>query len=198
MSTEKLAIRLPLVLALLFAAAGAAAAQPTRQRLPFDTERRIFLVDTDSDTFPDVTEEIEKTDPYDGNDFPGRQQSLGLQKDSGFPTSGCRAGFRQAGSRLCISELVEDAETFANAAVVCRNQRAYVCGYEELRFLYLSTNLDANYNASGRWLGDWTGDDQVTCGNRSITTDNDPDISNFEGVCDRGDLRGFWCCHDDE
>jgi len=199
MRTKKLAIRLPLVLALLLTAAGAAAAQPNRRGLPFDTERKIFLVDTDGDTFPDLTEEIEKTDPYDADDFPGRRQlSRGGAKDSGFPNSGCRAGFRQAGSRLCISELVEDAETFANAAVVCRNQRAYVCGYEELRFLYLSTNLDANFNASGRWLGDWTGDDQVTCGNRSITFDNDPDIANFEGVCDRGDLRGFWCCHDDD
>lgn len=199
MRTEKLATRLPLALALMFAAAGAAAAAPLDERaMPFDTERGIYLVDTDGDTFPDLTEEIEKTDPYDERDFPGRQVARRGRKDSGFAAISCRAGFRQAGSRLCISELVQNADSFANASVSCRDDRAYVCGYEEIRYLYLRTDLDATYNISGRWLGDWTGDDQVTCGNRSITSDNDPDIANFEGTCDRGDLRGFWCCHDDE
>lgn len=198
MSTMKLTTRVAPALALLLAAAAAAAAPPTEQESPFDIERGIYLTDMDGDTFPDVTEEIEKTDPYDERDFPGRQRARRQRKDSGFPAISCRAGFRQAGSRLCIDELVRDAETFANAAVVCRDNRAYVCGYEEIRYLYLRTTLDATYNISGRWLGDWTADDEVTCGNRSITSDNDPDIANFEGVCDRGDLRGFWCCHDDD
>jgi hypothetical protein len=198
MNTKKLAIRLPLTLALVFVAAGATAAPPDRREMPYDTERGIYLVDTDGDTFPDVTEEIEKTDPADERDFPGRQLVGRRFKDSGFPNGSCRAGFMQAGTRLCISDLVMDADSYANAAVTCRDQRAYVCGYEEIRSLYLNTALDATFNISGRWLGDWTGDDQVTCGNRSITSNNDPDIANFEGVCDRGDLRGFWCCHDDD
>ena len=202
MNTKNLAIRLSLVLALVSATAGSAASPPKDRDIPYDTERGIYLVDSDGDTFPDATEEIEKTDPYDEREFPGSKLARVArgrqQKDSGFPAVSCRAGFRQAGNRLCISELVEDAQSYANAAVVCRDQRAYVCGYGEIRYLYLNTNLDANYNISGRWLGDWTGDDQVTCGNRSITSDNDPDIANFEGVCDRGDLRGFWCCHDDD
>jgi hypothetical protein len=198
MSTEKLAVRLSLVLALVFAAAGARAAPPGQHEIPFDTERGIRLVDSDGDTFPDVTEELEKTDPHDRRDFPGRQQALRRDKDSGFPNISCRAGFLQAGSRLCISEEIQGNDTFQDATFLCRNQRAYVCGYAELRFLYLFTDMDASFNASGRWLGDWTGDDQVLCGNRAITSDNDPDIANFEGTCDRGDFRAYWCCHDDD
>lgn len=196
MSTENLAIRLCLALALVVAASGARAAPPDEHEIPFDTERGLDLVDSDGDTFPDVTEEIENTDPNDPRDFPGRRLVRRHHKDSGFPDIACRPGFLQAGSRLCISE-IQGNDTFQDAAFQCRTQHAYVCGYTELRFLYLFTNLDASFNVSGRWLGDWTGDDQVLCGNRSITSDNDPDIANFEGTCDRGDFRAYWCCHDD-
>jgi hypothetical protein len=197
MQTERLATCLPLALGLVLAAAGAAAAPPDERGIPYDTERGIYLVDTDGDTFPDLTEEIEKTDHYGERDFPGRQQARRGQKASGFPNIVCRAGFQPAGSRLCISEEIQGNDRFADATFLCREQRAYVCGYEEIRFLYLRTNLDATFNVSGRWLGDWTGDDQVLCGNRSITSDNDPDIANFEGTCDRDDFRAYWCCHDD-
>ena len=118
---------------------------------------------------------------------------------AGFPTGVCRAGFIQAGPRLCISQFVQGAARFDTAMRLCRNQRAYVASYGDLFYLYLNTNLDANYNPIGKWLGpDLVGDDQALCGNRNITVNGDADQANFEGICNKADLRTYWCAHDDE
>lgn len=117
----------------------------------------------------------------------------------GFPTAACRPGYIQAGPRLCMSQFVQNAASFANAMVSCRNQRGRVASYGDLRYLYVNTNLDASYNPNGRWIGpELSADDQALCGNRDITSDNDPDIGNFEGTCNRFDSRAYWCAHDDE
>lgn len=115
-----------------------------------------------------------------------------------FPAAACRQGFVQAGARLCISQLAQNATRYRSAVRSCRNQRAQVCSYEDLTYLYYSTQLDASYNPNGRWIGNMVADDNVLCGNRDVTSDNDADIANFEGTCGKNDQRSYWCCHDDE
>lgn len=200
---------------LIFSNAGAQTAEGTPQapvgEQALDTDRGIVLVDTDEDGYPDLTESLEGTNPLDRSSYPGADfaeggepaESDGVSEasadesaDVGFPAASCRSGYRQAGSRLCISTNVHDARSFANASTYCRDRLGRVANYGDLRYLYVRTNLDSAYNPSGRWLGDWTGDDQVLCGNKSITSDNDPDISNFDGTCNRFDKRNFWCAHD--
>ena len=167
----------------------------------FDTDRGVPLVDTDGDGFPDLTESLELTNPFDatnypGSDMPAEKADEGEVADPGFPATSCRSGYRQAGSRLCISTNVHNARSYANAMVYCRDRRGRVASYGDLRYLYVRTSLDAAYNPSGRWIGNFVDDDRALCGNRSITTNNDPDIGNFEGECSRFDNRNFWCAHD--
>ena len=175
----------------------------------FDTDRGVMLADSDGDGFPDMTESLEGTNPFNEANFPGSDipsdgemaemdmaEGEDAAADVGFPASSCRSGYRQAGSRLCISTNVHDARSFANASTFCRDRRGRVAGYGDLRYLYVRTTIDSAYNPNGRWLGDWTGDDQVLCGNKSVTFNNDPDIANFDGTCNRFDNRNFWCAHD--
>jgi hypothetical protein len=109
---------------------------------------------------------------------------------AGFPAAACRAGFVPAGPRLCISQLVQGAARFDTAMNRCRAQRGYVASYGDLFYLYVNTNLDATYNPNGKWIGpDLVGDDQALCGNRNITVNGDADQANFEGICNKADLR---------
>ncbi len=111
------------------------------------------------------------------------------------PTGQCRPGYTERGPRMCISNLRPGAN-YPNATSVCRNEYAAVCTYEDLTYLYINSSADASYNASGRWIGPLADDDRAYCGNRNITFDNDPDIWNFEGTCNKSDTRRYWCCHD--
>jgi hypothetical protein len=87
---------------------------------------------------------------------------------------------------------------YDDATVYCRNRKARVATYEDLYYLYVSTSMDATYNPKGRWLGDFVDDDDILCGNKDITSNNDPDIFNFEGNCNKNATRTFWCAHDDD
>jgi len=164
----------------------------------FDTDRGVVLTDTDGDGFPDLTESIELTNPLDPADYPGSDvpEAADEGTDPGFPATSCRSGYRQAGTRLCISTNVLNAASYANAMVYCRDRRGRVASYGDLRYLYVRSSLDAAYNPSGRWIGNFVDDDKALCGNRAITTNNDPDIGNFEGECSRFDSRNYWCAHD--
>lgn len=121
-----------------------------------------------------------------------------VEPEGGFPAGACRAGFVQRGARLCISNQVQGARTYQNASTHCRGMRSHVCTYDDLAYVYATTTADANYNPNGRWIGNRTADDQVLCGNRTINVNNDADIPNFEGTCNKANVRAFWCCHDDE
>jgi hypothetical protein len=114
-----------------------------------------------------------------------------------FPAATCRPGYQQAGPRLCISNQLQNAATYPAAASNCRTNRGQVCSYEDLTYLYRNSQLDAQYNPNGRWIGNMPSDDQAFCGNAAITADGDPDGNNFEGTCAKSDNRGYWCCHDD-
>ena len=178
---------------------GAQGAYAQADEQPFDTERGILLEDRDGDGYPDLTERRAQTDPDDAEDYPGRPAEEEAEAQAGgFPTAACRPGFRQAGPRLCVSLIVQPARQYDTASVLCRDLRSHVCTYEDLYYLYVRSTLDASYNPFGRWIGNIVADDFVLCGGRSITFNNDPDIENFERTCLKIDVRGYFCCHDDE
>ena len=163
------------------------------QPVGFDEETQAWLYDADGDSWPDTTEHRGGTDLQDPSSHPGPDP------DANFPAINCRPGFIQAGSRLCISQFVQNASPYANASSNCRNLYARVCSYEDLTYLYLNTGLDASYNPlPTAWIGNMIADDVSMCGNASITANNDPDIWNFEGQCNKTEWRPFWCCHDDD
>ena len=150
-------------------------------------------------------ESIEGADsepPVSAEDLATVEEALTVEPElapaGGFPTGSCRMGFVQRGARLCISNQVQGARTYQNASVHCRGLRSHVCTYDDLAYIYASTTADATYDPNGRWIGNMTGDDQVLCGNRAVTSNNDPDIMNFENSCNKNNSRAYWCCHDDE
>lgn len=164
----------------------------------FDEERQVYVFDRDGDEVPDITEFLEGTDMLDPDSKPGLEfLAPADEQAAGFPTVNCRSGFRQAGSRLCISSNVQSPTEYRWAVHVCRNKQSNVCSYEDLTYLYINSSLDEFYNPNGRWIGHITVDDFVLCGNKSITYDWDPDFKNFEGTCHKNEKRRYWCCHDD-
>ncbi|HEX5717359.1 MAG TPA: hypothetical protein VF179_14460 [Thermoanaerobaculia bacterium] len=175
----------------------------------YDIERQTWLFDTDGDTFPDLTEELGGTDPLDPNSNPlvlleeaaGHEANPWREGKVGFTRMACRGGFwwvptGLGAPLLCISLVVQNATNYTQAAANCRTQGARVCTYEDLGYIYLSTTSDANFDPSGKWLADFTVDNWVNCGNATITFNNDPDIWDFEGTCDKRNNRPYWCCHD--
>ncbi|KIG12833.1 hypothetical protein DB30_00996 [Enhygromyxa salina] len=165
----------------------------------FDVERQLYIYDRDDDGFPDITEALEGTDMFDPDNNPAINFKQPADPQAGgFPAAVCRAGFVQAGPRLCINKVIQNATRYRFAVDNCRNQRSNVCSYEDLTYLYLNSDLDAVYDPKDRWIGNITDDNLVLCGNRSITFNGDPDLANFEGTCSNNDVRGYWCCHDDE
>lgn len=111
-------------------------------------------------------------------------------------SAACRSGFVAVGSRLCIDANVRPATRYHNALVLCRDRRARVATYGDLRYLYTRSSLDAAYNPKGRWIGDIIGDDHTLCGNKAVTADGDSDIGNFEGSCNKSNRRNYWCAYD--
>lgn len=171
----------------------------------FDTERQIWLFDTDGDTFPDLTEEIGGTDPHDERSNPvalmeaaAVAAETGEGSKVGFQQATCRSSMISPAPRLCIDRWVQNEANLTQAITNCRARFARVCTYADLGYLYLVSNVDASYDPSGgKWLGDdWYQDDIVICGNQFITFNNDPEIWNFEGQCNKAERHAYWCCHD--
>jgi hypothetical protein len=192
-----------------WAQSSAGPGEPPPGAVGFDVERQIWLYDTDGDTFPDLTEEIGGTDPFDEHSNPRALMEAaavehggagpGVGNRVGFTRRECRPGFvwHAGGPNLCISQYTQNAVKYTQAQANCRLLQARVCTYEDLGYLYLSTNMDAAYDpAGGKWLADFTLDNNVNCGNASITFNNDPEIWDFEGTCDKSNQRAYWCCHD--
>ena len=134
----------------------------------FDIERNLLLMDSDQDDFPDLTESLEGTNPLDPDSYPGKlseeDKRAIAEADAGFVAPACRPGFDQIGAVMCITPNVFNAASFANAMVTCRGLRSRVANYGDLRFLYLSSNRDASFDPSGRWIGNFVGDDTALCG----------------------------------
>jgi hypothetical protein len=127
---------------------------------------------------------------------PPKLQTSSVQSLSGVPSPTCRAGFRQIGNTLCISSDVQAADHFANVLFYCQDKRARVASYGDLYYLYwYAQSLRVVYNANGRWIGPGLiSDDNALCGNSDTITD--AQVFNFEGTCNKFNIRGYWCAHD--
>ncbi len=96
---------------------------------------------------------------------------------------------------MCISIFTQEAQRFDDATLLCRDQGARVCTYEDLYYVYRRGNIDATYNPISKLLGNFVSDDGVLCGNKEITSEIDSNVNNFEGQCNKADRRNYWCCH---
>ena len=157
--------------------------------------------DSDNDGYADVTEEQEDSDPYNPEDTPihgeNNEFQEGLQIQGAVPAPTCRSSFRNIGSGLCISLTPISARFFFVAQLTCQNLKARIATYGDLTFVYFNSTLDALYNPNGRWIGpELIADDTALIGNRSISGNNDPDQTNFEGQSNKNANREFWCAHD--
>ncbi|MBN2095786.1 hypothetical protein JW752_00090 [Candidatus Peregrinibacteria bacterium] len=79
---------------------------------------------------------------------------------------------------------------FANAA--CMAEGAHMCDYTELWLAYEhgSPCIDIN----GYWINEYVDDDDVLCGNKTISSCSDSDIPNFEGNCAAHSGSRSWTC----
>ena len=110
----------------------------------------------------------------------------------------CLSGYTpipSTGPGLCITAL-QSAQRYDEAQRLCRDKRGRVATYEDLFYLFRNTASDVSYNPYGRWIGNLVQDDGVLCGNADINYDDDPEIWNFEGTCNKTDNRQYWCTHD--
>jgi hypothetical protein len=87
-------------------------------------------------------------------------------------------------------------DDYEHAAFRCKDENARVCTYEDFYSIYIVTPWDPYFNVKNTWIGNMVGDDAVLCGNKDITEDGDVDIYNFEGVCNKHDPQGYFCCRD--
>jgi hypothetical protein len=173
-------------------------AAPSEPRVASDrdaVEPAVMAAASEGSSLPDL---VARAAPRPGGNPMPPERSPGASNPSGsFPAAECREGYTQRGSRLCISDLRAQSN-YPNASSVCRNDYGHVCTYEDLTYVYLNSTSDASYNPNARFMGPMSDDDRVYCGNRNITFDNDPDISNFESQCSKNGERRYWCCHDRE
>jgi hypothetical protein len=88
------------------------------------------------------------------------------------------------------------ADWYEHASLMCKRVSARVCTYEDFYAIYAATPWAAYFNPNGKWIGNMVGDDDVLCGNKDVTYDGDPDVDNFEGVCNKHDAREYFCCRD--
>lgn len=127
------------------------------------------------------------------------QTTSGIAVPTSVPSSYfCLSGYTAipaSGVGLCITGL-QSAQRYDEAQKVCRDKRGRVASYEDLFYLFRNTALDASYNPYTRWIGNLVQDDGALCGNADITYDDDPEIWNFEGTCNKTDSRQYWCAHD--
>jgi hypothetical protein len=182
---------------------GSANGQPPGS-VGYDAETKQWLYDTDGDSFPDLTEKLAGTDPADpdSNSLALINTPLSGGADKGervdkvyFQQSSCLWPFNNPAPRLCITA-AQSAGTYFHAISQCGVNYSRVCTYEDLSYLYAQSSVDYQYDPNGKWLGGSVQDDIVNCGNQSITIDNDPDMLNFDGVCNKWEARSFFCCHD--
>lgn len=170
----------------------------------FDTERGVALYDSDNDTFPDVTESLFGTDPNNPDSHPGSASGSPSEGETfistrgGFPDYYCRSDYRQVDKGLCISWDVQGPHTYPQAAAKCHHKKGRVATFEDFSYLFIYSHLDADYNPKGKWIGNMVANNKVLCGNRHISSNNDPDIKDFEGECNKKYKKEYWCVHDRE
>jgi hypothetical protein len=75
---------------------------------------------------------------------------------------------------------------FHDAQETCFALGGHISTYTELRMLAKAYGVGAVL-FNGDWIGDRAGDDNALCVN------NQSDINNFEGNCNKNDVRVFRC-----
>jgi hypothetical protein len=172
-------------------ASGALAGPPEPAVDSEATLEALLEVDSDGDGIPDLIEVQEQTDPLDAEDTPGVQTS-------GVPVASCPGGMRTIAGLFCIhTNPIFPAKSFQDAAMLCKILKGRLATALDLYAIYVHTDLEVFYNPQGRWIGpELVGDDQALCGNRQVTSGTDPDRVNFEGTCNKADLREYWCALD--
>jgi hypothetical protein len=99
---------------------------------------------------------------------------------------GCPAFFSPAGANLCYGQW-RNPRTYAEAQRSCILDAAHVCTYDETYIIW-STFGHSQGMADGDWIGNVTADNKRLCVNK------DNDVTDFEGECDKRDVRRFRCC----
>lgn len=130
---------------------------------------------------------------------PGQSPPAPTQPPSPQLSQGrCIPGYVQI-RELCINVLPRDATSFPFAHETCRLEQitGRVATYTDYLLVERSVADVFLFNPNGLWLGpDLVGDDQALVGNRDIDRPGDPDVSNFEGVRNKNENRGFRCAYD--
>jgi hypothetical protein len=173
-------------------------ARPPEPAVDEETAQEALLEnDSDGDGFPDITEVQEQTDPLDAEDYPGAL-AADFQAQRGVPVASCPGGMRSIAGVFCIhTDPIFPAKSFLDAALLCTLIKGRLATAHDLYAIYTLTTLEPLYNPQGRWIGpELVGDDQALCGNRQVTSGTDPDRVNFEGTCNKADLREYWCVRD--
>jgi hypothetical protein len=194
------------VLTLALVAVGLAlgtSGSPAQAEDTSQADQELLAVDSDGDGFLDYQELLAGSDPFDAESIPDaapkvkEQAKRGIVAQSGVPSPACRAGFQPIGT-LCIDNVVQSPDHFANVLFYCQNRRARVATYGDLYYVYWTAiHLRAQYNPDGKWIGPGLiSDDHALCGNRVVDRNPDSDVFNFEGTCHKFDSRAYWCVHD--
>lgn len=115
------------------------------------------------------------------------------------PRLSCSTSFTSINGRLCITTGVLNAATRRWAAARCiqyYGEDSHVCTHDEYDYLFQYSSYDASFDPYGMWIGDYVEDSWSLCGNRSITYDGDPDITDFDGECGTNGTqsRPYRCC----
>lgn len=119
----------------------------------------------------------------------------GVVPDSNFipgKPDDCPQGQQQGGKRFCVSKEQQQERSYQEAVLACDSDGARVCTSQDLIELHIETELDAQYDPNGAWLGDLMVDGAAPCGIASIEGED----ADFVGACDQSQPRAFWCCSD--
>lgn len=130
---------------------------------------------------------------------PGQSPPAATQPRSRQLSQGrCIPGYVQI-RELCINVEPRDATSFPFAHETCRLEQitGRVATYTDYLLVERSVADVFLFNPNGLWLGpDLVGDDQALVGNTDIDHSGDPDVSDFEGVGNKNENRGFRCAYD--
>ena len=96
-------------------------------------------------------------------------------------------------TRTCVYEMT-GTRNWTDSADRCYSNfnGAQLCTYQQIRAM--AGNGGLTFDATERWLGDVTLDDQALYTNRQISGSSDSDLSNFEGDGNMDDLKRGFCC----
>jgi hypothetical protein len=113
------------------------------------------------------------------------------------PAFGCRSGYSQQGTRLCMSGY-QGPDTFANAELRCTDMLGRLSDINDWRYRRFRGDGAPVFTPSpGTWLGPRTADDRALFANgQSADQVGNTDSQNFDGESNVFTPRYFTCSHD--